>query len=322
MQLIARLREALGVELSPHSLLDTPTIAGFAETLGRVKASSPYIQVSSVTLPRCIVRIKSGDPAQPLFLVHPAGGHVYNYLALAHTIATPHEIYGIESEPISRQERPLLVLEDMARYYNAQLRKLQPHGPYLIGGASFGGALAFEMAQQLVAAGEKLSLLFLLDTAGPEVVPKEELQDADVLAFTLRLAANIPDSLEDLKQLLPDEQIRYFLERGKKANKLFPAISLNDAQQILLQSRTNLRAMGNYQPRPYPGRLAFFQAHEPDAWFNTTDTPWPGLALGGSVVHEVPGNHITMNFMPHVQVLGDKLTQLFLELTAQVESSS
>lgn len=325
VQLIARMRDGLGIDLSPHSLLDTPTVAGLAEGITQSKQAAPSAAkgqpaaaaaLKAPEPPSCVVRIKSGDPSQMLFLVHPAGGHVYNYLALAHSISTPHEIYGIQSEPLARQERPMTVLEDMARFYNAQMRKQQPRGPYLLGGASFGGALAYEMAQQLVAAGEEVGLLFMLDTAGPEVVPKEDLQDADVLSFSLRLGANIPGSMEDLKQLLPDEQIRYFLDRSKKAVPLFPSVSLADARQVLIQSRTNLRAMGNYQPRPYPGYLAFFQASEPDSWFDTRDPPWPRLAQGGSMVQEVPGNHITMNFPPHVQVLGDKLSQFIQDMSS------
>lgn len=316
VQLIARLREAVGVELSPHSLLETPTIAGLAETIARAKASSPELHTQTAELPRCLIKIKDGDPAQPLFLIHPAGGHVYNYLALAHTLSTPHEVYGVMADPVDSLHRPMTTLEEMGRHYSREIRKLQPRGPYLLGGASFGGALAYDIAQQLVAAGHEVGLVFLLDTGSPETLPKVDIEDAEVLEYLLRLAANIPDSREDLRQLLPDEQIRYFLERGKKANKLFPAVSLADAQQILKQSRTNLRAMGDYKPQPYPGRLALFQAMERDARFDMSDTPWPRLAQGGSSVHLVPGNHITMNFMPHVQALGDMLSQLFIEIAA------
>lgn len=319
VQLIARLREAVGVELSPHSLLETPTIAGLAETIARAKASSPEIRIQTDELPRCLVKIKDGDPTQPLFLIHPAGGHVYNYLALAHTLSTPHEVYGVMCDPVDSNQRPMTTLEEMGRHYSREIRKLQPQGPYLLGGASFGGALAYDIAQHLVAGGQDVGLVFLLDTGSPEGLPKVEIEDAEVLEYLLRLAANIPDSREDLKQLLPDEQIRYFLERGKKANKLFPAVSMADAQQILQQSRTNLRAMSNYKPRPFPGRLVLFQASERDARFDMSDAPWPRLALGGGAVYSVPGNHITMNFMPHVQVLGDKLSQLLMETAANAD---
>lgn len=315
VQLIARLRESVGVELSPHSLLETPTIAGLAETVMRARASVPEIKVSTaVEIPHCLVEIKNGDPQQPFYLVHPAGGHVYNYLALAHTLSTPHMVYGIQAELTDSQGRPMLTLEEMGRHYTQELRKLQPQGPYLIGGASFGGALAYEIAQQLDAAGQDVSLLVLIDTAGPEQLPQSELEDAEVLSYLLRLAVDITDSHEDLKQLLPDEQIRYFLERGKKANKMFPNVTMGEAQQILHQSRINLRAMARYKPQPYRGRLAFFQATEQiEGQMPTFDAPWPALAQGGAVVLRVPGNHITMNFMPHVQALGDKLTQLLIE---------
>ena len=193
-------------------------------------------------------------------------------------------------------------LEEMGRHYSREIRKLQPRGPYLLGGASFGGALAYDIAQQLVAAGHEVGLVFLLDTGSPETLPKVDIEDAEVLEYLLRLAANIPDSREDLRQLLPDEQIRYFLERGKKANKLFPAVSLADAQQILKQSRTNLRAMGDYKPQPYPGRLALFQAKAVDPLAD---------AAPGKILHEmrgVRGDDIAMVFQEPMTALNPLMT--------------
>jgi len=314
VQLTARMADTLGIELAPHSLLASPTIAGLAETIGRAKAASAQSQPAIQNLPPCLVKIKGGDPAQLLYLIHPAGGHVFNYLPLVHTLSTAHEVYGVQSQLLNNDQQPMNTMEEMGAHYSQEIRKLQPHGPYWIGGASFGGSLAYEIAQQLTAAGEEIGLLFLIDTADPEVLPQGELEDADILAYLLRLAVNISDSLDDLKQLLPDEQLRYFFERAKKANKQFPAVSMEEAKQIMYQSRINLRAMARYRPRPFPGRLAFFQAieiveGEPD----TRDTKWPRLAQGGSIVEYIPGNHITMNFMPHVQVMGDKLSQLLLE---------
>jgi NADPH:quinone reductase-like Zn-dependent oxidoreductase/thioesterase domain-containing protein/acyl carrier protein len=315
VQLSSRLNDAVGVELSPHSLLATPTIAGLAEVITRLKASSADIKTTASQIPDCLIKLKSGDPAQPLFLVHPAGGHVFHYLALVHSLSIPHEIYGVQSEPVNSQKRPMTSLEDMARHYRSQIRKLQPQGPYRIGGASFGGALAYEIAQQLLAEGQQLGILFLIDTADPELLVTDEVEDAELLAYTLRLAFDILDSLDDLRQLLPDEQIHYFLERAKKANKQLPSVSFTEAQQILRPLRDNLKALAHYRPRPIQAQLAYFQAMEmaEGEGGNTVDPLWPKLALEGAIVQSIPGNHITMNFMPHVQVLGDKLRQLLLE---------
>ncbi|MFO0572463.1 MAG: thioesterase domain-containing protein [Polyangia bacterium] len=327
VQLIAKLRATLGVELSPHSLLDTPTIAGLAESLARAKATAPEVKSKEAAreLPRCLVQIKDGDPAQAFYLVHPAGGHVYNYLALAHAMTAEHTIYGVQAEPTDSQGRPMSTIEEMAAHYTRELRRFQPQGPYLIGGASFGGALAYEMACQLVQAKQQVPVVVLIDTADPQDLTTGDLQDAEVLSYLLRLAVNITDSLDDLKQLLPEEQVRYFLERAKKANKMFPAISFADAQQIMQQSRINLRAMAAYRPRPFPGQLLFFQASEQsqtEGSPGTLNTRWPQLALHGSRVERVPGNHITMNFMPHVQALGDKLSQLLAELAPRSAAGS
>ena len=315
VQLTARLRDAVGVDLSPHSLLESPTISGLAEIITRAKASKSEIKAPQNVLPRCLVRIKEGDPQQPLFLVHPAGGHVYNYLALALATSAPQEIYGVEAEPLDQQIEPLDTIEKMGKHYTAQIRKRQPRGPYLLGGASFGGALAYEIAQNLLRIGEQIDGLFLIDTADPAKLPKHELEDSEVLAYLLKVAVNIPDGLDDLKQLLPDEQIRYFIERAKKVNKLFPTVSLAEAQQILKLSRINLNALAHYRPKPIACKITLFLALEQgEGVLETGDLPWMQLAQPGSAVHHIPGNHITMNFMPHVQVMGDKITQILSTL--------
>jgi len=303
------------VDLSPHSLLESPTISGLAEIITRAKATKPEITEPQSALPRCLVRIKEGDPERPMFLIHPAGGHVYNYLALALATNTPHEIYGVEAEPLEEQVERLDTIERMGKHYTAQIRKRQPHGPYLLAGASFGGALAYEIAQNLLNAGQQIDALFVIDTADPAKLPKHELEDSEVLAYLLKVALNIPDGLDDLKQLLPDEQIRYFIERAKKVNKLFPTVSLAETQQILKLSRTNLNALAHYRPRPIACKLTLFLALEQgEGVLDTGDLPWVQLAQPGSAVHHIPGNHITMNFMPHVQVMGDKITQILSTL--------
>lgn len=322
VQLTARLRDALGVDLSPHTLLESPTIAGLAEVVGQAKASSSTkAQKPVATLPRCLVRIKEGDPNQPLFLVHPAGGHVYNYLALALATNTVHEIYGVQAEFQDPGTTPLLTIEAMGKYYTAQIRKHRPRGPYLLGGASFGGALAYEIAQNLLQDGQEIGGLFLIDTANPERLPKEDLQDSEVLAYLLKVAVNITDGLDDLKQLLPDEQIHYFLERAKKANKLFPSVSLAEAQQILRHSRINLAALAAYRPRPIACPITLFQALEHgEGDLVGDDQFWLQLSRPGSTVHYIPGNHITMNFMPNVQIMGDKLTQILTQPSSTLKT--
>jgi thioesterase domain-containing protein len=154
----------------------------------------------------------------------------------------------------------------------------------------------------------------MIDTGDPRTGPEEDIEEAKVLAYLLRLALDIPDSLDDLNQLLPDEQILYFLERGKKANKLFPTVTVEEGRQLIQQSLINMRAMAHYEPAPYPGRIVFFQASEQST---QTQDPviWTQLAQGGGTVVMVPGNHVTMNFPPHVQVLGDKLSQFISELS-------
>ena len=88
----------------------------------------------------------------------------------------------------------------MAAQYIAALRVVQPEGPYLLGGASFGGTVALEMAQQLQAQGQQVALLTLIDT--PKKLPSELIEDIDILVYLLQVNDHVvTSSLNQLRRL-------------------------------------------------------------------------------------------------------------------------
>ena len=91
---------------------------------------------------------------RPLFLVHPAGGHVFPYVHLARYLGPDQPCYGLQAKGLEEGESPHTRIKDMAADYIKALRTVQPNGPYFLGGWSMGGLVAFEMAQQLYTQGE------------------------------------------------------------------------------------------------------------------------------------------------------------------------
>ncbi|MDZ8080625.1 MAG: amino acid adenylation domain-containing protein [Nostoc sp. DcaGUA01] len=113
-----------------------------------------------------LVPIQPNGSNPPFFCIHPIFGVVFPYYELAHQLGQNQPFYGLQPIGIDG-ETPLNRIEDMASHYIEALRSVQPKGPYFLGGWSFGGWVAFEMAQQLQNSGEEVALLAVLDTVAP-----------------------------------------------------------------------------------------------------------------------------------------------------------
>ena len=108
--------------------------------------------------------------AKALFLFHPAGGTTAQYSALVDDLPKDLPVFGLE-----RVEGPL---EERAAAYLPAIKEIQPEGPYTLGGWSLGGALAYEVAKQLIAAGDEVASILLIDTvqaSEPDPGTREEL---------------------------------------------------------------------------------------------------------------------------------------------------
>src|SRR5208282_509035 len=118
------------------------------------------------TTPRVppLVQLKSGSGQPPVFIAHGLGGSVMDFFQVVKHIQTKHAIHGMQAKGIDGVEEPLDRIEDMARYSLDAIKQLQPHGPYLLVGFSLGGLVTLEMAQQLIAEGETVGLLAMLDS--------------------------------------------------------------------------------------------------------------------------------------------------------------
>ena len=310
VQLITKLNEALQKSLSPHSLLQSSTIAALAEL---IKDSSDLSDNSNQPLQPAseslLVEIQRGSFKQPLFLVHPVGGHVYIYRDLARYLGSDQPVFGIQAH-VSDGETQSFSVEEMAARYIEAVRVQQPEGPYFLGGSSFGGTVAFEMAQQLKAQGEKIALLTLIDTPGPGQMPVLATEDdTAILVYLLGVGFNLSLSMDVLQKLEPDKQLVYFLEQVKIAKRVVPPdFGLPQIRQFLDLFKIHAQAMRNYVPQTYGGQIIFFRATEQNAVnAKNPELPWIDVAGVGVEVREVRGNHITMNYPPHVQVMAEQL---------------
>ena len=164
----------LGAAVDLSTLLDDATIAGMAKSLKKAQLETELgLRSDRVS---DVVTLRAGSLQQPLFLVHPLGGELFAYKNLARLLRPPRMILGLHWHPIDAGAANMVSLQEMATTHLEQVRAVQPAGPYHFAGWSFGGVLAFEMAQQILASGERVDFLGMLD-ANPVLDPTSRNTD-------------------------------------------------------------------------------------------------------------------------------------------------
>ncbi|HVR95699.1 MAG TPA: non-ribosomal peptide synthase/polyketide synthase [Thermoanaerobaculia bacterium] len=310
VRLMARIEEQFGRALPLIELFRSGTI----EDLAAVLQSQP-----GDALPSAAVPLRRTGSLPPFFCVHPAGGSVLCYENLSHHLEADRPFYGLQSRGVDSDETPFERVEDMAAWYIDAVRRIQPHGPYHLGGWSFGGLLAFEMAQQLLAAGEEVATLALFDTHAPGRRAGREVDDAFTLAYFAR-EGGLDVTADELRQLGPEERLARVAELAVEVNLLPRDTVLQSIRRMLGVYNANVQAAQEYMPRlAYPGRLTFLSASEPlddeTAALSAQDPSrgWSRHVAGPLDVHFVPGSHLTLIREPQVRGLAAALLRTLVD---------
>ena len=230
IQLMIQINELLSLPLSVADIYEHPTIISIANL-----ASQKIInRTRSIILP-----IRTQGTATPLFLIHPAGGMSVPYLCFTNLDNRP--VYGINTPYFGLPEN-FESLESMASFYIQQIKKIQTTGPYYLGGWSFGGTIALEMAQQLKTAREDAALVILMDTSNnvdttnpAELFVDEKNMEEDINAEETFISDQILAETKKTKSLLAKYQPKAYSGRVilLKARDVNPKYSLSTKQLIL-----------------------------------------------------------------------------------------
>jgi aspartate racemase len=311
-RLVAKIEKALGKEVPLAALFQAPTVEDLARLLGREAA------LASESL---MVSFQPGGSKPPIFCIRCPGDFV-RYLALH--LGPDQPCYALAPHGFNGRRAPSTV-EQMAAEYLAEIRSLQPAGPYFLAGYSFGGLVAFEAAQQLQKQGQEIALLALLDPTGlmwgqaPPVSGPE--------AVTLRNArarSDVNRHWDQLRRLKPSGKLAYVWARIKvRVNRRFENMIgrrlKNAACAVYLRTEGRVppilrrfyfleagrRAAQAYVPQVYPGRAILFFAEKPS--FNLQES-WGRLVVGGVEMHGVAADHAEMLGEPHIHVLTERLS--------------
>nr|UYH37517.1 alpha/beta fold hydrolase [Myxococcaceae bacterium MCy9487] len=288
-----------------------------AEALSQVKrqlleqilgqqAASPGKPRGRAELP--VVALQPEGNKRAFFCVAPAGGSPLCYLELARALGPEQPFYGFQSQGLLDGKPMLSRVEDMATLFLKGLRAVQPEGPYLLGGWSFGGIVAFEMARRLESQGEKVALLALLDGGVMHTDKPLKLHKPRDLTLWLMILANYmsklkpPTSYEELRVLaqwvgvsLPTSP-RENLQGSVPAQWRFIKRMGHDILNAVQMFTTNTLAGSRYVPAPYGGgRVALLRT--PQDVHVEADPLINGVrryCTGAVEIYETPGSHLAL----------------------------
>jgi amino acid adenylation domain-containing protein len=294
-RIVTRIQHELGVIVPLSLFRDAPTIARMAE---RIRAGETQTA-------RVLVELQAGEAETPLVVVPGAGSDASMLQELARAMGPDQGVLTFQMPGLRPGERPPGRVEAAAELYLAALREHQPHGPYSLAGESYGGVVAFEMAQRLHAAGERVALLALLDTyapghpllrrSGPATWPRRAHR-----WFRPRGKKEVRGALNayrGLRQKL--QKLRFHAYRLRHGADCTPPVAWRYTYLRMLC----FGAHDRYQPRPYPGSLLLVRAERQapaDLYESTDDLGWRPLVKGAFEVRDFPGRHGDEVRYPHV----------------------
>lgn len=303
LRLMAEVQQSFQRTLPLAVLFERGTIKELAKML-REQIASPESS---------LVAIQPQGERTAVFFVHVGSGNVLCYLDLARYVGLDQPFYAIQDPSLLGTIPPFESLEHMAAHYVQCVQAAQASGPYLLGGWSYGGLVAFEMARQLTAAGEEVALLAILDSGTPEMEREFEKRsdDASLLAI-LAHEMYLPVVAAELRQLEPEQRLHFVADYLNRAGLVFDdPVDVVRRQLEVFQYRN--RATIGYDPGPYAGAISLFVAGDRQPDEEDAETlpdliaGWRALALGGLDVFSVPGAHHEIGREPNVQVLAGHL---------------
>ncbi|WP_420718389.1 amino acid adenylation domain-containing protein [Pyxidicoccus sp. MSG2] len=312
-QVMARLREALGVDVPLRALFEAPTVERLAAWLEGARSDGPA---------RHCVTLQAAGTGTPVFLVHAVGGAVGPYRELARKLGRP--VYGLQATGLDGREPPLDTVEALARRYVEAVRAVRPEGPYVLGGWSLGGVVAFEMARELERQGQRVELLVLLDSFAPaEGMSSHEPDDTLLLAGMAmdlaRMAGADPTLRPELLEGQSDEErLSRVARHAREAGWLPPEVRDADLRAWRDVMRANLRAQMAWRPSEYRGPVLLLRAKDSQREHAVDATHgWSRWVTSRLMVEDVPGDHYSALRAPHVNAVATRLTRHLDEVSEE-----
>jgi acetoacetyl-CoA synthetase len=295
VRLFQAIHDHMGVDLPLSTLVRAQTTADLATVID----SPAEERVPSIVL------LRPGTADRPLFLVHSISGDVLQLRPLALRLDTDRPVYGIQALGLDPRETPQTRVEEMAAGYVRTLRSVQPEGPYALGGHSFGGLVAFEMARVLTGQGEQVEWLGLIDAQlDPACLPRPaRLRFATARPFRFAGAA-----LRSPRRRLPRYVPKAILKVAPWAPVTPPPPEWPLPPLLHRLEKISMEAFAVYRPGDYPGSATLFVATSRDPGTCDPLPVWGEVVNGSLTVVDIPGGHLDVIVEPQVGELARRIS--------------
>ena len=300
--MLAAVEKRFGISLPVSSLLEAPTVEKLADLIrrgGRLESDS------------ALIPLQLRGTQLPLYCVPGAGSEPLEFRQLAAHLGDDQPLFAFQPQGLDGRGPFHDSVEDTAAYYLASLRRHQSRGPYRLCGHSFGGVVAFEMAQRLVKDGDEVEFLGLLDSyAGEYPKLRNNLSLRKKLLFKIhnlvgsQSSVTIRSLIDGVKTRIRYRLIKLYLRLN------FRSVTIRGYHWRFLYHEACMAARRRHVLRPLPLKIHLFRVqHQPLAEFFEPNPllGWDGMASNGIDVHELPGNHDMQLREPNVAILAQKL---------------
>jgi amino acid adenylation domain-containing protein len=285
VSMMAGIHAQHGRRLPLALLLEAGTIHKLAQVIARGHEETQWSP---------LVPIQPHGRRTPLFCVHPIGGNVLGYQEFVRHLDPDQPVYGIQAYGVVHGQEPHTSIAAMADRYIEVMKEVQPRGPYYLGGESFGGLVAYEMACRLTRAGERVAFLFLGD-AWSKGVPQFSRWRYGLACLSYPFTVSVNEWRKLISRKL-----------GNRGPPRMPTKRYTYADELHRQnSVAHRQASSNFRPQPYPGKLVLFRALDHDHrvrrlqhYFKGPHMGWKPLA-DSVEIHWMPDIHFEMMHGPN-----------------------
>ncbi len=306
VQLFSQIQKQLDKDLPLATLFQYPTIEELAQIIRQKELVAP---ISS------LVAVKPSGAKKPFFF-HGGAADALSWAKFAKLLDKEQPFYALQRPDLDGKEITENSVEELAQLCLVEIRKIQPKGPYLLGGHCFGGMVAFEMAQQLISQGEEVDLLALFDAYPPR--QSQPQINRDSLAFRLRynfhkfdywlsktyyyhgqklFSGGLLDKFKYIGQKVQEKiaakQKRQIVQQqltSQPSPEEKTADTLPHELRYLRAEEVNRAASVKYKPQVYPGKITLLRAKKQFAqWYLGEFMGWDKLTSVGVDKYEIPG---------------------------------
>ncbi|MBN2991589.1 hypothetical protein JWR97_09540 [Pseudomonas cedrina subsp. fulgida] len=314
MRLVVLVEKLYGINVPLSSFVSAPTMEKLSVLIQKGGGAFTFDP---------LVPLRETGQRTPLFLVHPMGGNILSYLRMLPHLPAEQPLYALQASGVDAGSEPIPSVEAQASLYIEAMRRIQPEGPYVIGGWSYGGFIAFEIAQQLIRAGERVANVLILDTMALSSQAQGKASDDALLSWFFWELLWTSRGSELPVQIVPDHiatlQERFdFITDHAISIGAIPAGSTKAVMQRLFEVyRTNWEAATqyNYEAKCAELDITLIRAIEPlppilrdmhdtiRSEYNDPLNGWAAKTSGMIKLIEVDGDHLTIMEEPFVGAL-------------------